>query len=558
MESGSHLLLEIIGAAGLLLWGIRMARTSVMRAHGPRIRQWLPKRLKNRLVAFLSGVLAAAVLQSSTAVGVFIASLASLGVVPLPGGLAVMLGADVGSALIAALLSLNLKGFWPALIIAGYLLHAAHSEGGAKGRQHGRFLLGLGMVLAALTFMGQASGELANSGTIRFLVASLSGEPVLAVLVMALLTWVASSSTATLLLLSSLAGSAVVSDPGFIVPAVLGVNLGGGLPALVMTWRQTPPARRIVAGNALFRLCGVVAGLLFTGAGEAAYAALPGTPGLRVVGLHVVFNLLLAAAFLCPLGRVARLLENLFAAPGSSSPESDPFGPRYIPAGPGGPGAAASPLPLSALTRETLRMGDVLMTMLSQTRELLPLDDDVRERIARIRRLDDRVDTLHKAISGYAIALVREALSREDMSRVTALLRYSASLENAGDIVDKSLLNIAGQKAKAKRLFSEEGNAELDRLFAFALETLQMSAEAVMGWKFETAELLLERKNECKNMVNASSEKHIERLRRGVSGSIETSSFHLSVINDLQRIHTLIVSIAADIASSREPVETDM
>ncbi len=94
-----------------------MARTSVMRAHGPRIRQWLPRVLDNRFLAILAGAGAAATLQSSTAVAVFIASLASLGAIPAAAGLAVMLGADIGSAVVAALLSLNVKGVWPALVL---------------------------------------------------------------------------------------------------------------------------------------------------------------------------------------------------------------------------------------------------------------------------------------------------------------------------------------------------------------------------------------------------------------------------------------------------------
>lgn len=554
MTSGTFLLMEMFGAAALLLWGIRMARTSVMRAHGPAIRRFLPRSLQNRFAAVLTGVTAATVLQSSTAVAIFIASLASLGVAPVYGGLAVMLGADVGSAVVAALLSLNLKLFWPLLVLAGYIMHAVYSESNSKAKQHGRFVMGLGLVLAALSFMGRVSGELAGSHVVKFTVSSLSGEPVLAVLALAILTWLAHSSIAILLLLSSMVASGVVSDPQLIAAGILGINLGGGIPAVILTWRQAPAARRIIVGNALFRLVGVVAGLIFLGAIAEFYETLPGQPGFRVVLLHVFFNLLLMLVFIVPLGRIAGLLERLIPSPQVAA-EGEVFGPRYIPSL---PGAANIPLPLSALTRELLRMSDVLLSMLSQTFDMLQTGGEERDRIVTVRRLDDKVDTLQRAISAFAIELVRGDLPKGDMSRVTGLLRYAANLENAGDIVDKSLLDIALRKAKARRTFSGEGHAELVGMFSFLLETMQMSAEAVMGWRVDMAELLIERKSEFRKMMEDSSEKHIERLRHGVCESIETSSYHLGLINDLQHIHTLIVSIAFDIASNRGALGTEI
>lgn len=556
MASGTFLLMEIFGAAALLLWGIRMARTSVMRAHGPAIRRFLPRSLQNRFAAFFTGVAAATVLQSSTAVAIFIASLASLGVAPVFGGLAVMLGADVGSAVVAALLSLSLKNFWPLLVLVGYVLHAVYSESNSKAKQHGRFALGLGLVLAALTFMGRVSGELAGSQVVKFTISSLSGEPILAVLVLAVLTWLAHSSIAILLLLSSLVSSGVVTDPQLIVAGVLGINLGGGIPAVVLTWRQAPAARRIIVGNALFRLFGVMAGLVFMGVVAELYLRLPGQAGFRVVVLHVVFNLLLAVVFLPLLGRVAVLLEKIVPTPPVVGGE-EAFGPRYIPSCPVSE-AVETPHPLSALTRETLRMSDVVLSMLTQSFEMLQSCGEERERIVAVRRLDDKVDTLHRAISAFAIELVRGKLPKSDMGRVGGLLRYAANLENAGDIIDKSLLDVALRKNKARRAFSEEGQAELEGMFSFLLETMQMSAEAVMGWRVDMAELLIERKGEFRKMAGGSSENHIERLRRGVCESIETTSYHLGLVNDLQRIHTLVASIAFDIASKRGAIGTEI
>ena len=552
--SGTYLLFLIMGAATLLLWGIRMARTSVTRAHGPWIRRWLPKTLGNRFAALATGVAAAAILQSSTAVAVFLASLASLGAVPPAGGLAVMLGADVGSAVVAALLTLNLKGVWPLLILAGYLVHTFSGENNPKTKQHGRLLLGLGMVLIALTFMAQVSGALTSHPIVLQVVASLAGEPLLAVFILAVLTWLAHSSIAILVFLASLAAAGAVADPTLVAAAVLGINLGGGVPAVVLTWRQTPAARRIILGNALFRLAGVAVCLPFLDAAGGLYAALPGGAGFRVVLLHILFNVALSIGFVGFLGRVAQALERLLPTPPPTGDEAD-FAPRYIPSA---AGALQTALPLSALSRETLRVCDVVQYMLEQTQDILGSPDAGGDKIARVRRLDDKVDNLYRAIRTYAIELTRSDLSEDERRRATGLLRYAANLEIVGDIVDKSLLDVSAHKAKKRWSFSEDGEAELTRLFAFVIETMQLSAEVIMSWRVDTAETLFQRKREFKIMTRDSAERHIDRLQRGVAGSLETSSYHLNIIDDLQRINTLIASIAYEAAPRSEIPETDL
>ena len=117
--SGTYELSLILGAATLLLWGVRMARTGVMRVYAAEIRRLLPRALKNPLLALATGAGAATILQSSIAVAVFTSSLAALGAVPVAGGLLLLLGADAGSAVVAALLTLNLKALWPVLMFVG-------------------------------------------------------------------------------------------------------------------------------------------------------------------------------------------------------------------------------------------------------------------------------------------------------------------------------------------------------------------------------------------------------------------------------------------------------
>ena len=243
-ESGTYELTMILGAATLMLWGVRMARTGVMRAYGAEIRRILPQTLKNRLVALLAGAGSATILQSSIAVAVFTSTLAALGVVPVADGLVLMLGADAGSAVVAALLTLNLKALWPVLMFSGYLLHSVYSETDSPLKQYGRILLGIAMILVALTFMSQVSAALADSRLIRTIISSLGNELLLAVLLFGILTWVAHSSIAILLFWASLVQAGITDNPALIVAAILGINVGNAVPPIIMSLSQAAPARR--------------------------------------------------------------------------------------------------------------------------------------------------------------------------------------------------------------------------------------------------------------------------------------------------------------------------
>lgn len=536
-DSGTYELTLILGAATLLLWGVRMARTGVMRVYATQIRRILPRALKNPLLALATGAGAATILQSSIAVAVFTSTLAALGAVPVAGGLLLLLGADAGSAVVAALLTLNLKALWPVLMFVGYLLHAIYSDSDSPGKQIGRILLGIAMILVALTFMSQVSSALAASDLIKTIIASLGSELFLALLLFAILTWLAHSSIAILLFWASLVQAGITADPALIVAAILGINLGNAAPPIIMTWNQAAPARRIVLGHALFKLAGVVLGFIVLRLIDGLYAMIPGEASFRVVILHILFNVFLIVAFAGFVHPVARFLEKFFV--GAASPADD-FGPRYIP-GKGEPGKDSGLLPVTALSREVLRILGTIEHMLEATLEMLISGKS--EKAQDIRKMEEKVNALFKAVRAYAVDLTRKGIGERDQRKVTALLRYTASLENAGDVICKTMIGIPETMKKEGKQFSAAGKDELDTLFRYLIGNAQLAAEVIMAWHQETGGALVQRKRDFKKMCYDSSRQHITRLAEGVSNAMESSSAHLDLIADIRWINTQISSI---------------
>lgn len=545
-DSGTYELTMILGAAAMLLWGVRMARTGVMRAYGAEIRRTLPRALRNPLVALLTGAGAATVLQSSIAVAVFTSSLAAIGAVPVADGLLLLLGADAGSAVVAALLTLNLKALWPILMFTGYLLHSMYSTTDSPMKQFGRIFLGIAMILIALTFMSQVSRALADSDLIKVIITSLADELFIVVILFAILTWLAHSSIAILLFWASLVQAGITIDPALIVAAVLGINLGNTIPPIVMTWSQAAPARRIVFGHGAFKLSGVLLCFIFLPLIDGLYDLIPGAPSFRVVILHIAFNLSLIIAFSGLVKPVALFFERFFIEP---LRPVDELAPKYIP-GKNESDQKAEMFPVTALSREVLRILGMIQSMLEITLDMLVSGKP--EQAQEIFKMEEKVNFLYSAVRSYAVDLTRKGLTERDQGKVTALLRYTASLENAGDVICKTMVGIPEAMKKDGTQFSEEGKFELNTLFRFLIGNTQLAAEVIMAWHQETGGFLVQRKREFKKMCHDSSKQHITRLSKGVSNAMESSSAHLDLISDMRWINTQVSSIGYDVQPEAE------
>jgi len=244
--SGTLILLQLGGYVGLLLWGTHMVTTGVERGFGAGLRLWLGRSLarsgrRARFLAFLAGLAVTAVLQSSTATGLMATSFTASGAIGLAPALAVMLGANVGTTLITQVLSFNIGPVAPPLILLGVLTFRWSDDDRLKNL--GRVAIGLGLMLMALAGLVHTLGPIENAPALKTLLDALGNEPVLAMLIAAVLTWGCHSSVAVVLLVVSLAATQVIA-PTPALALILGANIGGTLPALLEA--GSPIARRLI------------------------------------------------------------------------------------------------------------------------------------------------------------------------------------------------------------------------------------------------------------------------------------------------------------------------
>jgi len=176
---GSIVLLDLMGGVALLLWGLHMVLSGVLRAFGPDLRRTLSKTLGNRFSAFAAGLGLTALLQSSTATGLMTASLAADGVVSLVPALAIMLGANVGTTLIVQLLSFDISAFAPVLFLIGLVVFRI--GGTSLTRAIGRVAIGLGLILLALHVLLDTLAPAEQVPAVQALLASITNDPVLCI-----------------------------------------------------------------------------------------------------------------------------------------------------------------------------------------------------------------------------------------------------------------------------------------------------------------------------------------------------------------------------------------
>jgi phosphate:Na+ symporter len=473
---GSIVLLDLMGGIALLLWGLHMVLTGVLRALGSRLRLFLGKALGNRFSAFGAGLGLTALLQSSTATGLMTTSLAADGVVSFVPALAIMLGANVGTTLIVQVLSFNVFAVAPALFIIGLVTFRTGSQG--LTRALGRIAIGLGLTLLALHILVDTLAPTEEAPLVRSLMAAVAHDPVLCIVIAAGLTWAAHSSVAVVLLIMSLAYSHFVSAEAALA-LVLGANLGSAINPLIEGARQSDPAsRRLPLGNLINRLAGalITVPLLPFLAREA--TALQPDAAKMTAEFHMAFNVALALIFIGLLDPLAWLLERMLP---ERKPAADPSVPRYL-----DEAAIDTPsLAISNAARETLRIGDLIETMLSQVMTAIMAND--RKMAGEVSKADNAVDRLTEAIKLYIAKLTRDSLDEREGRRAMEIVSFAINLEHIGDIIDKSLCELAVKKSKRQLQFSPEGAEELTSFHRRICESLRVAFGVFMGGDAEAA-----------------------------------------------------------------------
>ena len=542
-------LLQTASSVALLVWGAYMVKTGILRTFGESLRLWLSTRLTNRCAGFGAGMGLAMLLQSSTASALLVAGLQAGGLVTTAIALSAVLGADLGSALVARILTLNISGLIPVLLIIGTFLFLKRME--KRAGQFGRLLLGFAFVLLALQNIMASTEPMRASPLVVEALAKLPEYPLLAAgagIVCALLFF--SSLAVVAVTASAVANGMLPAESALWV--VLGANLGSALLAALTTAGASTVARKAPIGNFFFRVCGFIAGAgllwllpqvggLFVelgsiGAAEAAEAAASGSAD-GVILFHVAYNTLVGTVGLFFIEPVARCIDRLFPA----AAKTDDFEVRLL----SKENLVSSSTALAMVRRENAVTAELFKKHWDALRPLIKENPPLGELIAfkeRRKLLDRRCRAVSKALT----IVVREDLSDDMVAEWQGLAAandaFRFAVETMGRIVDL----LRKKKIRRELFFSPQGAEELDEEHQVVSAHIQLLAELLTSTQAEEIarlrrELLLGESAAAADTPELVS-RHMARVDQGSPLSMETNALHVDLLLLFHRVDGILAN----------------
>jgi len=537
--NGALIFLNLAGAVALLLWATRMVRTGVERAYGDILKRKLRNVISNPFFAVGFGLFMAVILQSSTAVTLLVGSFVGSGFVSGLAGLLAVRGGELGSALVVKILSYNLTALVPLCILIGTFIFMTTER--RDWRQLGRIIVGVGLLILSLEMTGTATEPLRESAVLPAVISYLSSDPFSAFLIAALLTYFFHSSVAAIILLISFASHGLIHAELCLV-MVLGVNLGSSIIAPLLT-RNAPPESRIVPmGNLLMRGLGSLIVLSLVLIFKPPVSFLGSDAVTQIANAHILFNIIILLLGIPLSNTILKLTRKLvYLKKTFKTDVSDAI--DLIKLTSLDETVLDRPqLALANATREVVRISDIVDILLVKIISLYEHPDKLV--VTELNQLHTVLDKKHRAIKLYLAKLSGQKLTDEEALRTQELLSACIKLEQAGDIITRNMLSTAKRKQQKKLVFTNDGWLELTRFHSTVLANARMAFNVLISRDTRTAHLLVEEKDNLRNLEKESNEKHFQRLRENDEKSVESSSLHLDTIRDLKQINSLLTSIA--------------
>ena len=534
---------SLLGGLALFLFGMDIMGKALEKQAGGQLQKILSKLTDNPLKGFFLGLCVTAVIQSSSATTVMVVGFVNSGIMELHQAIGVIMGSNVGTTVTSWILSLSgLQGdsflinmlkptsFSPVLAFIGILLYMGKSE---KRRGVGTILIGFAVLMTGMTAMSNAVLPLQNEAWFTNLFIRFS-NPLLGVLVGAVVTGIIQSSSASVGILQALSATGVITY-GSAIPIIMGQNIGTCVTALISSVGANKNARRAAMVHLYFNIIGVTLFLaVFYGANlllDFAFVTETVTAwGIAVV--HSIFNLT-ATAVLLPF---ANGLEKLAILTIPDSPEKESF-------------ALLDDRLLNtpAVAVERARSATAEMAELARVgvMQAMSLTHDWNDTLAqKVREEEEKVDKYEDALGTYLVKLSSREMSHADSQSVNTLLHTISDFERISDH-SVNVLSSAEEIHAKSIAFSKDAQEELQVLEGAVQDVLSRTTDAFrkgdlhMAGKVEPLETVVD------ELVRAIKARHVARLQTG-SCSIEYGFVLEDLLTNYERVcdHCSNVAVA--------------
>jgi phosphate:Na+ symporter len=510
----------LIGGLAIFLHGISLTREGLQVVAGESLRKVIFALSKNKVIALFSGIFLAGILQSSTAATVMIVGFTSSSLMTLTQGMAVLLGADIGTTITVQLISFRLSAYAFAVISAGFIARSLSKR--KRSQFAGQIILGFGLLFLGIKLAEDATLPLKSSLVFRGVVDYFCTRPLAGVIGAALATILLQGSAPTIGFLIALASSGSITLQAA-MPMVLGANIGTTITPIFLTSDATLEGRRVAVAHAVFKIAG--AAMLFPFLDEFNAFMQKMEPGgaREIANVHTIFNLINAVVFLPFVGLFAKLICRHM----TSVSEKEKFAPRYL-----DERALETPaLAFANAQREFLRMADIVNDILKDSLNIMGRSD--LDLLSDVEERDDKVDILNREIRFYLAKVTQEIATREQAEKQMELISLANDVENIGDMVTRNILAIARRKISLGVAFSAQGWEEIQDFHSKVCENFDLALIAYSSQDEEIARKVVRHRTALLQIEMEPPEPGHARVDRDLGhapGSARASAAH-------QRLH---------------------
>ncbi len=518
------MIITLMGGVTLFMYGMSLASDYLQKLAANRVRQLMNQLKDRKILAVGVGFFLTVLLQSSGAVTSMLVNLASAGVVNLAQVMGVIVGSAIGSTFTVQLISFNLAQWGLPILIISFTVFFVTKQRVLKNIMG--VAIGFGLLFFGIELISIATNEFRSYPQITGVLEYLHQQPMVAILLTAVITGFVQSSAVVIGFAMTLAQSHLVGIEDAMY-WMYGANIGTTTIALLAAVGTNHVGRQVAWAHFFYKVGSVVLFIGFTAVFADWMLTVEPIESRAIANSHTMFNIIAGLIFLPFFGFGVRFIENMFP-PQEGEKE---FGPKYI----NKESRVASTIAYAQSMREAMRMGDIVMGMVQDSIKLFEsvnpdLVDDLRAR-------DTKVDILFREIKSFLVQFSDEA--GHFNNDVLELLAFITDLENAADIVDGNLVELSEKKQGLQLEFSHQGWLELQELHRMVCETLVASLSCVQLKDKALANEVIAKKRQLRVLERKMRESHLERLNRGLRESINTSSIHLELLSDWRRIASL-------------------
>ena len=534
---------SLLGGLALFLFGMDIMGKALEKQAGGQLQKILSKLTDNPLKGFFLGLCVTAVIQSSSATTVMVVGFVNSGIMELHQAIGVIMGSNVGTTVTSWILSLSgLQGdsflinmlkptsFSPVLAFIGILLYMGKSE---KRKGIGTILIGFAVLMTGMTAMSNAVLPLQNEAWFTNLFIRFS-NPLLGVLVGAVVTGIIQSSSASVGILQALSATGVITY-GSAIPIIMGQNIGTCVTALISSVGANKNARRAAMVHLYFNIIGVTLFLaVFYGANlllDFAFVNETVTAwGIAVV--HSIFNLT-ATAVLLPFANGLEKLA-ILTIPDDAEKESFALLDERLLNTPAV--AVERARAATADMAELARVGVVQAMSLTHK-----WDDSLAQ---KVREEEEKVDKYEDALGTYLVKLSSREMSHADSQSVNTLLHTISDFERISDH-SVNVLSSAEEIHAKSIAFSKDAQEELQVLEGAVQDVLSRTTDAFRKGDLHLAGKVEPLETVVDELVRAIKARHVARLQTG-SCSIEYGFVLEDLLTNYERVcdHCSNVAVA--------------